>query len=352
MNFSILCQARKAHIFLICIIILSCTPSEENLHNEATLFSKMYTANKLQLTIETDLTLLLDNRLLDGNHYQVAHIIASEGTAPILEGSIKIRPRGVTRKKLCDLPPIMIKQDTVFAAQGIGLSENIKLVSLCKDSTDYQAWVSKEYLCYRFFNVLSDHSFYVKSTKVVYKDSKNVHADIHNEGFLIEPLEELSARVGCPTLPSESSIKKIHKEKYMLLTLFQYLIGNTDWNFSRRHNVKLLNCDEQYGPTPIPYDFDFSGLVNASYASPHPMLPIDRVTDRLLQWRGDVNENFSSTVDLFVEKKDELLKLVENTGGLSESERQVIRTYMSEFYQVVSSPLDIEKEIKKARSKK
>ncbi len=42
------------------------------------------------------------------------------------------------------------------------------------------------------------------------------------------------------------------------------MIGNTDYSSAYRHNEKLLFVDGNI--MPIPYDFDMSGLVDASYA--------------------------------------------------------------------------------------
>ena len=51
--------------------------------------------------------------------------------------------------------------------------------------------------------------------------------------------------------------------------MFQYLIGNTDFALSALHNAELLGR-ENGDYWPIVYDFDFSGAVNARYATPDP----------------------------------------------------------------------------------
>jgi hypothetical protein len=42
------------------------------------------------------------------------------------------------------------------------------------------------------------------------------------------------------------------------------MIGNNDFSTYAPHNEKLMEVDGKI--VPIPYDFDLSGLVNASYA--------------------------------------------------------------------------------------
>ncbi len=63
------------------------------------------------------------------------------------------------------------------------------------------------------------------------------------------------------------------------LDVFEYLIGNTDWSAVFNHNVVLIR-DAAGRATAVPYDFDFSGLVDADYASVAPELPIRDVRQR------------------------------------------------------------------------
>ena len=47
---------------------------------------------------------------------------------------------------------------------------------------------------------------------------------------------------------------------------FQFLIGNTDFSSTNQHNEKLIYLKGNDAIIPIPYNFDMSGLVDASYA--------------------------------------------------------------------------------------
>jgi len=53
------------------------------------------------------------------------------------------------------------------------------------------------------------------------------------------------------------------------LAIFNYMIGNYDWSIPGQHNVivlKSLSFDPYGLGIAIPHDFDWTGLVNASYA--------------------------------------------------------------------------------------
>jgi len=68
-----------------------------------------------------------------------------------------------------------------------------------------------------------------------------------------------------------------------------YMIGNLDWSMRAGpagegccHNGRLLAGNGPYY-TPVPYDFDYSGLVDAPYAVPPDGFKISNVKSRVYQ---------------------------------------------------------------------
>ncbi len=340
--------------FLCTLLLISCLapPKEKNEDLAPSLFAKISETELLNITLQTDFELLFKNKSIEGKHFQSASIIVEQKDSLIYKGKVKIRPRGVTRRDMCTFPPIMLKtKKKEEKQQNLGPTHNIKLVTNCEDSLAYDKWVVKEQLIYKMLNTLSKESFSTQRVEVTYEDSEHTMSMITKMGFIIEPLEELSKRCDCEILDENAAVKNIHKEHYKLITFFQFMIGNTDWNLSRRHNIQLLNCFPEYGPTPVPYDFDFSGFVNASYAKPHAMLPIEKVTDRMLQWRGDIDEDFSNTVAIFNENKSALTSIIEQESELTNEEKENSLLYLESFYDIISSEESIKTEIIKARAK-
>ena len=90
--------------------------------------------------------------------------------------------------------------------------------------------------------------------------------------------------------------------------MFQYMISNMDWSVPMLHNVKLLQYDNGHKMTPIPYDFDFSGLVDAPYAIPNPDLDITDVKHRVYMGTKMNAETLHATTTLYFAKKDDILK--------------------------------------------
>ena len=343
-------------ILAFCLLCGGCSQSQpakaDSPNYENSLFENLYKTQNLSITIETDIEQILLNKDKDEKLYQEAVIKIHSGQSTTINGLCTIRPRGVTRKRLCDFPPLMIRvNEDQSTSLGIGQSENIKLVTYCKDSLKYEGWIAKEYLAYKLFNELSNESFRVKLATVTYQDNEDQTKKITKDGFIIEPLEELSSRLSCTILEDDEAIKNIHRDKYKVLTVFQYMIGNSDWNFSNRHNIRLLSCDPKYGPIPIPYDFDYSGLVNADYAKPHPMLPIDKVTDRLFQWRGSVDEDFSETISFFRTKKEKMTQICHSILSNNDNSQESVANYLNDFFELATTPNHIRKEIIKARKK-
>jgi hypothetical protein len=69
------------------------------------------------------------------------------------------------------------------------------------------------------------------------------------------------------------------------------MISNYDWSMRAGpqgteccHNGRLLSGAASGLLTPVPYDFDFSGLVDAPYAGPPEGIPIDNLKQR--NYRG------------------------------------------------------------------
>jgi hypothetical protein len=123
------------------------------------------------------------------------------------------------------------------------------------------------------------------------------------------------------------------------MSVFQYLIGNTDWSFvatededSCCHNVDLLEKDEEL--YPVPFDFDLSGLVNAKYAKPAAGVRARKVTTRV--YRGycrSALEDVALALDDVVALRDEILAIAESVPVVGK-ERAVARAqYIDRFFE-------------------
>ena len=97
----------------------------------------------------------------------------------------------------------------------------------------------------------------------------------------------------------------------------------------------------------VPYDFDHSGLVNASYAKPNPILNTSSVTERVYRGLCNRDPNMFQSIRLrYINQYDNILSTINNfKEKISEKEFNRIKTYIEEFYDILRSDLLFKKHI-------
>ena len=94
---------------------------------------------------------------------------------------------------------------------------------------------------------------------------------------------------------------------------------------------------------PIPYDFDFSGLINAPYADPNPQFNIRSVRTRVYRGRCANNQHLEETFALFHDKEAEIRGLIADLPGLEPKTTKNTTKYIDAFYEIIGDPKKIEK---------
>lgn len=190
---------------------------------------------------------------------------------------IQLTPRGITRLKheTCQFPPLRVRfqsppgPGTVFAGQ-----RQLKLVTHCRASASFQQHVLLEYAVYRLYNQLTPASHRVRLATIDYVDESN-RPITTRYGFFLEDIDDVAARNGMqsPAMPDRISSAQLNSADSARVALFEYMIGNLDWSIRAGpqgagccHNSRLLTNPAGGGFVPVPYDFDYSGLVNTPYA--------------------------------------------------------------------------------------
>ena len=118
-------------------------------------------------------------------------------------------------------------------------------------------------------------------------------------------------------------------------SMFQFMIGNTDFSVAYQHNGKLLYIDKKI--YPLPYDFDLCGLVDASYAIVNSRLGIKSVKDR--KYRGfKRDESLVEEVrDQFLDKKSQFFQIVDAQQSKFElsTEFDSSRDFLTSFFDIL-----------------
>ena len=111
----------------------------------------------------------------------------------------------------------------------------------------------------------------------------------------------------------------------------------TDWSLVTAvgevdccHNGDLFGTDRDIHY--VPYDFDLSGLVNASYAKPDPSLGLRNVRTR--RYRGFCTDTdvVRSAVRRVSSLREEIFDLARSIPGLSEKEVEGSVDYLQGFF--------------------
>ena len=259
--------------------------------------------------------------------------------------NIGIRARGKFRRKkeVCAFAPLRLNfrktKGTLFAK-----SDKMKLVTHCRTrSKKYQQSVVKEYIAYRILNTLTDWSFRARLLKVRYIESTSGEQIADTYAVLIEHDKQLAKRLGMKVDESESTtVEALDAEHTNLVSVFQYLIGNTDFSpikgapgDSCCHNFVLLKNDDTQ--ISVPYDFDVTGIVAPPHAVPNPRFRLASVKQRLYRGRCANNEHLEATFQQFRDNRQAIEGLVNDQPALSKRERKRTLNYIGDFYKIIDS---------------
>jgi hypothetical protein len=260
-----------------------------------------------------------------------------------VERMIRIRARGEFRREHCTFPPVKLNfKKSGMSAEYMNDITTLKLVTHCKGSQEYQQYILKEFLVYRMFNLLTEYSYRVRLFEIEYIDSEKKMKSISKYGFIIESNRHFAARTNSVHIDREGIATWLtYADHTNLLTLFQYMIGNTDWAIPKLHNIRLFKpADPTFtAPVAIPYDFDYCGMVNAYYAIPDERLGIESVRVRV--YRGyclDSEEDYLASNRIILDQREEIYSLVRNCAFLNNKHRKDMLIYLDEFFQILDDP--------------
>jgi hypothetical protein len=263
---------------------------------------------------------------------------------------VRVRTRGIWRKKNCDIPPLLLNftkdstKRTVFARV-----DRLRLTMHCRDNDDYEQYVLKEYQLYRVQRLLTPYAFDVRLARMTYIDSEKKDTVAQRYGFFQEQDDLFAEKVGAKLMEIQGAgPDDIAPYESAFFGVFQYFVANSDYSIRALHNVVLLFKDPIY--IPVARDFDWSGAVNPRYAKPNPILPIKTITQRLMRGYCAPAEEYEKVFSLFREKKDAIYALYRDEIGSLLKPDVVKETleYFDEFYKTISDPKRAKREIVEA----
>jgi len=324
------------------------TPEEYTARAERAARAPLFSADAaLAITLRTDISWIRDERSDEEEAEGTVTYTAPDGSEVTVP--VQVRARGNFRrdKRNCSFPPLRLNfagtevEGTVFEGQ-----DKLKLVTPCHDSRDsYQQYILQEYLVYRVLQLITPASFRVRLVHITYEDPDGGYDTRTKTAFLIEDEEQMAAR----NRATVSEWEQFHPdamddEQASRVVLFQYMIGNTDFSLALFHNAILIRSEEgQY--LPVPYDFDWSGVVNARYAVPDPRLELRDVRERVFRGYCREGVDHDALIGLFNEQRDAIWALYEGLTELGDGDRKRSLDYYKKFYETLNDPRRYEREI-------
>ena len=274
--------------------------------------------------------------------------VSAEGEAPL---PVTLSLRGITRRQhdICQFPPLRITfaqkppEASVFAGQ-----KKLKLTTHCRAAADFQRFPLIEYATYRIYNLLTPLGFYARLAQIDYVDTKGKLV-ISRLGFLLEDEKDVARRNGLAEVkaPSRISPAALKPADAGRVAMFEYMIGNLDWAMTAGpagtaccHNVKLLGGE---GATtafvPVPHDYDFSGLVDAPYATPPDGIPVANVRVRFYHGHCRYNAEAAIAAADMLARKAAILGVLDGLPQLDAAARRKAQAYLAGFFdQVAQGP--------------
>ena len=98
---------------------------------------------------------------------------------------------------------------------------------------------------------------------------------------------------------------------------------------------------------PVPYDFDFAGLINARYAEVAEQLGIRRVTQRVYRGLCRDHEELMFTLQRFNVAQQEIYAIIQAQEGLEEKRTEKAIEYLDDFYETINDEGDLRSKIER-----
>lgn len=303
---------------------------------KSTVFEYLSREEGARLTLEADLTTLQANRQAD--EYYPALLTLDNGKS----FQVKIKAKGKYRRKVAEIPPLKIKfPKKALLAEGLDTLTELKMVLPCYDNNLGDELIVREYLAYKMFEQLTSACVRARLVRVTLRDTHVEKSRRNMYAILVEDDEETVKRLnGLETeqygLPADSLIAN----QAALVAMFQYMIGNTDWDVSMMRNVRFVRSKESGKILVVPYDFDFSGFVSAPYASPASESGLVTVRDRFLMNNGMSRESLRRAAQRLRAAKADLYAICRSKFISRDSAIELI-DYLETFYQQIDKNDDV-----------
>jgi hypothetical protein len=163
---------------------------------------------------------------------------------------------------------------------------------------------------------------------------------------LLEDDDDLAKRLEGRVVTEPALFNRLDMRSFGLMAMFEYMIGNLDVSIIGQHNVRTIQI-----PTltvyPVPYDFDYSGLVDAPYAVPPPgpdYAKLGTVRDRMYRGPCRPESEVQAFLGLFRSIKPDVWAIFDEIPGLDPGKKRRALSYLDDFYRRIDRPAEVKTE--------
>ena len=328
--------------FSLFIIYLPLKASTPQWSEGQSIFDYFKASDFTKLTIKSD----FDQFITKGRKIELdqpASLELRNETGASFSAEIEIEPRGKFRRMNCDIPPMKLKFSKSFLSEN-GFNPNFKkykLVTECKEGGGDA--VLREYWAYKLYNQITEKSFRVHMVELTLIDV-NTQNEWNLYAFIIESNNQLEERIGSEFEEVYGLNKNsLDSKDYCTTVLFQYMVGNTDWLLETNKNLKVVKKVESDKYMIIPYDFDFTGMVNANYAVPNINFKQRNVKQRIVTNKISNGKCLAAVGAQFMSIFGDKQWIFENDEHLSPESKEEMTEYLNEFVKLLGNSKKLNK---------
>ena len=294
----------------------------------------------LVLTLEANFGVVTKDRDPESTKQYPGVLKTMDASGAAVDIPVQLSARGHLRRNRCDFLPLRVTfskpetKGTPFEMRGAGL----KLVTHCSGGKDYEQYILREYLAYRINHIITPYSFRARLARITYVDSTKGKPITTRYAIFLEDDDDVARRLGGKVDDRKNVMfNQLHPVALAQMTIFEFMIANTDYSIMAQHNMRLVGTD--VGLTyPIPYDFDISGLVSAPYGAHDPRLRLKALTDRLYRGPCITPERMAVMLNVFRLKKPEVLDAVAAVPDMTELTRYEVKRFLAQFFDLIDRP--------------
>ena len=290
-----------------------------------------------------------------------ATLTVTDGDTSAETLAIQLSARGLTRRTagFCSFPPLLLSFDKAARGALFKGQKKLKLVTYCRTPPDYEQRIVLEYLAYKLYNLMTPMSFKVRAAEVTYRTGES-DPGLTRFGYLIEDVKDLADRNDRDKLAlttHQISARQLDPHAAARAALFEFMVSNLDWEFLAAppgveccHNARLLAAHDATPATasavaPVPYDFDFSGLVDSPYASTPAALPVESVTERYYRGYCVSNGEVASVVQEYQARRADMMAVINGEPRLNAEFRSRALKFLDGFFAILDDPERVQRQI-------